>query len=293
MVTIGWNGELKSTDEAMISVADHGFLYGMTLFETIRTYGGKPFLWEKHLERLYCSCHEIGITLQLDEEKLSQHIRDVMDANGLPEAYIRLTISAGEQGDGLPIGDYTNPQVIVFAKPLPQLPESLYETGKPLQLLNTRRSSPETATRVKSGHYMNNIMAKRELSKYPSALQGAEGLMLNAACNITEGIVSNVFWIKAGQLYTPAIETGILPGITRAAVLALAEQQGIRYEEGAYTWSHLLEADEVFLTTSIQELVPVTLLCDTEQQQYVVGDGTIGRLTEELLKRYRQMTTSG
>ncbi|TVX85175.1 aminotransferase class IV [Paenibacillus agilis] len=293
MVTIGWNGELKSTDEAMISVADHGFLYGMTLFETIRTYGGKPFLWERHLERLCSACDEVGILLQLDEKKLRQHIREVMEANQLPEAYIRLTISAGEHGEGLPIGDYTNPQVIVFARPLPQLPESLYETGKPLQLLSTRRSSPETAIRVKSGHYMNNIIAKRELSKYPSAQQGAEGLMLNTACNIAEGIVSNVFWIKAGQLYTPAIETGILPGITRAAVLALVEQQGVRYEEGAYTWSHLLEADEVFLTTSIQELVPVTLLCDTEQQRYVVGDGRIGRLTKKLLEQYRQMATSG
>ncbi|WP_028595174.1 aminotransferase class IV [Paenibacillus assamensis] len=293
MVTIGWNGELKSTDEAMVSVADHGFLYGMTLFETMRTYGGKPFLWERHLERLYSACHQLGVVLELDKEKLHRHIQDVMAANKLPEAYIRLTVSAGEQGDGLPTVDYTNPQIIVFAKPLPQLPSTLYETGKPLQLLNTRRSSPETVIRVKSGHYMNNIIAKRELGTYASALQGAEGLMLNAEGNIAEGIVSNVLWIKDGQLYTPAIETGILPGITRAAVLELAEQQDIRYEEGAYTWSHLLEADEVFLTTSIQELVPVTLLCDVEERQYVVGDGTIGRLTNQLLERYRQMTTSG
>ncbi|UHA75300.1 aminotransferase class IV [Paenibacillus sp. 481] len=287
MNVVGWNGVLQPAKEAVIPVMDHGFLYGMTLFETMRTYNGRPFLLRRHLERLSSACESLGISYELQLETTRKHIQDVMAANGLAEAYVRYTISAGENEFGLPVGDYSRPMTIVFAKPLPVVLDQLYDTGKPLQLLRTRRNSPESTIRFKSGHYMNNIIAKRELASLPSALQGAEGLMLNEHGFLTEGIVSNVLFIKRGELYTPSVDTGILPGITRGLVLELAWRLGIKTHEGMYTWADLLEADEVFMTTSVQELVPITKLIDTEQVITEIGSGQIGPITSSLLTAYR------
>ncbi|MDZ7542927.1 4-amino-4-deoxychorismate lyase, partial [Clostridium perfringens] len=181
-------------------------------------YQGVPFLLAEHLARLQGACEALRIRVDLEPEKLARHIAEVIHANGLEDAYIRLTVSAGEQGLGLPAGDYEHPVVMVLAKALPPMPPSLYETGKPLHLLATRRNSPEAGVRFKSGHYMNNIVAKRELlASYPTAAElGAEGAMLTASGHFAEGIVSNLFAVKDGRLLTPAVELGILPGITRS-----------------------------------------------------------------------------
>lgn len=290
MDVIGWNGKVVSVDQAAVSVMDHGFLYGMTLFETMRTYGGKPFLLERHMERLISACRVLGIDYVVDMGQIERHIREVMDANGLMEAYIRYTVSAGENGFGLPQGAYTHPNVLVLVKSLPALQEELYEYGKTLQLLRTQRSGPEADVRFKSGQYMNNIVAKRELSQMDTSALGAEGLMLDHNGHVSEGIVSNVFFVQDGRLCTPDVSTGILPGITRQWVMELAGQTGMHVEEGKYGWGQLWKADEVFLTTSIQELVPVTTLVDAEGKKRQVGDGRIGASTRELLNLYRAST---
>ena len=288
---VGWNGTLRAADEAVIPVWDHGFLYGMTLFETMRTYQGMPFLLAEHVERLRQACEALGIQVELNPSELAAHMADVMAANGLAEAYLRLTISAGEAGFGLPTGDYTQPVVLVLAKELPPAPPALYTAGKPLQLLATRRNTPESGVRFKSGHYMNNIVAKRELLQSPAARLGAEGAMLTEAGYVAEGIVSNLFAVKDGRLLTPAVELGILPGITRAHVLRLAAAAGIPTEEGMYTWDCFVEADELFMTSSVQELVPLTSIWERDQQVKQVGGGTIGPLTSTLLELYRASTT--
>ncbi|EJW18886.1 aminotransferase class IV [Paenibacillus alvei] len=293
MDIIGWNGKVVPVDQAAVSVMDHGFLYGMTLFETMRTYGGRPFLLERHMERLTSACNILGIDYRMDTiqiEQVERHIREVMDANGLKEAYVRYTVSAGENGFGLPIGEYVRPNVLVLVKPLPAFLDELYEQGKPLQLLHTRRNGPEADVRFKSGQYMNNIVAKRELVRLNSSAQGAEGLMLDQNGHISEGIVSNVFFVQDGRLYTPDLSTGILPGITRQWVIELAGQANIDVEEGKYEWKRLWHADEVFLTTSVQELVPVTSLIDTEGQAKQLGGGQAGDCTRMLLSLYRATT---
>lgn len=292
MDIVGWNGKVVTIDQAAVSVMDHGFLYGMTLFETMRTYGGKPFLLGRHMDRLTSACHALGIGYSPNIEQVDRHIREVMEAGGLEEAYIRYTVSAGENGFGLPSSDYVNPNVLVLVKPLPTMPEELYEYGKLLRLLLTRRSGPETAIRFKSGQYMNNIVAKRELAVNYALVQGAEGLMLDRDGYISEGIVSNVFFVQNGRLYTPDLSTGILPGITRQQVMELAKQAGIALEEGKYGWDRLLQADEVFLTTSVQELVPVTTLADTKGNAVQVGSGRVGACTRRLLQMYRASTLS-
>ncbi|AHV95009.1 aminotransferase class IV [Paenibacillus sabinae] len=284
---IGVNGGVVDAADAVVSVRDHGFLYGIGLFETFRTYGGKPFLLERHLERMAEGCRQLGIPFEPDIDGLTEWTLKLMERNGLQEAYIRYTITAGEDVLGLPAGDYTHPNQVLFAKALPPRPAELDTNGKELQLLKLRRNTPEGKVRFKSLHYMNNILAKRELTLYPSAARGAEGLMLTARGEVAEGIVSNVFFVKGGRLFTPDESAGILPGITREMVMELAESEGLKVETGLYPWEMLSMADEVFLTNSIQELVPVTTLWK-ENEQRAVGSGTAGPVTSLLLKKYRQ-----
>ncbi|ANY73575.1 4-amino-4-deoxychorismate lyase [Paenibacillus ihbetae] len=289
MKFVGLNGGIVEAARAELSVLDHGLLYGMGAFETFRTYNGQPFLLERHLNRLAESCAWMGIEYQADPESIRAWITGLMKANGLADAYIRYTITAGEAPLGLPSGDYVKPAQILFAKALPGTNASLYEKGRALRLLSLPRNTPESPVRMKSLHYMNNILAKRELDRYPVHTDGpAEGLLLTAAGELAEGIVSNVFFVKDGRLYTPDLGTGILPGITRAVVMELAAGAGIRTEEGRYRWKDLLEADEIFTTGSVQEIVPVTTLIGLDDVHQVVGAGTAGPITRTLLGAYRE-----
>lgn len=282
------NGELVNMAAAVVPVTDHGFLYGLGLFETFRTYQGVPFLLERHLERMASGCRELGIPFNTTVGEVTEWIKRLLQANELQDAYVRYTVSAGDAPLGLPSGDYVKPNHIVLAKALPEPSPSLYENGKMLQRLSTPRNTPEGEVRFKSLHYMNSILAKRELNRYGEAVQGAEGLQLTRDGHIAEGIVSNVFWVRRGALYTSAIETGILPGITRAVVLELAAQRGITYEEGLYTWQELLLADEIFMTGSVTELVPVTTLRDQAGTETIISSRHIGPVTAVLLGMYRQ-----
>ncbi|WP_281883933.1 aminodeoxychorismate lyase [Paenibacillus sp. YYML68] len=292
---LDWNGTLIEDGEAVVSFYDHGFLYGIGLFETFRTYGGRPFLLEWHIERLFAGCQELGIVLEPEETRLRSRIQALLVANQLEDAYIRWTVTAGEEALGLPAGDYVKPTDMIYIKPLPAataVTSSTGRAGKSLQLLKQRRSTPEGAIRLKSLHYMNNIVAKRELSGYPWAM-GAEGLFLDVQGHLCEGIVSNVFFVRDGVVHTPAVETGLLPGITRRFVLETAEQLGLEVQEGRYRWEQLLQADEVFLTNSIQEMVPVARLYDTDGAVASVGgdgQGAAGPITEQLQQRYRRAT---
>ncbi|MCL6606035.1 MAG: aminotransferase class IV [Paenibacillus sp.] len=284
---IGMNDGVIDAKDAVVSVLDHGLLYGMGLFETFRTYGGMPFLLERHLERMESGCRQLGIPFNMDHEKLLDWIARLMEQNRLKEAYIRFTVTAGEGILGLPAADYSNPNLILYAKALPTFPEQLYTHGKALQLLEHPRNTPEGPVRFKSLHYMNNILAKRELSVYSSAVGGAEGLMLTPQGFVAEGIVSNVFFVKKGVLCTPDLSTGILPGITREMVMKLAVHTGLQVEEGLYSWEQLKEADEVFLTNSIQEIVPVTSLYEKEERRIING-GRSGPVTTQLILLYRE-----
>ncbi|MWV47549.1 4-amino-4-deoxychorismate lyase [Paenibacillus sp. HJL G12] len=287
------NGQCIDAADAVVSVMDHGFLYGMGLFETLRTYRGSPFLLDRHLNRMAAGCRLLGIDTDTlpNQEEMRQLIGDLMKANGLVDAYIRFTVSAGEDVLGLPAGAYSRPNQVLMAKPLPESPGQLYSHGKALQLLSTRRNSPEGPVRLKSLHYMNNILAKRELSSYAEAVRlHAEGMMLNSDGYLSEGIVSNLFFVKNNQLYTPDMACGLLPGITRGLVMELASAEGIVCTEGFYTWEDLKQADEIWLTTSIQELVPVTTLIDGSGDITVISGGRIGPVTDKLLRLYRQQT---
>lgn len=285
------NGKLVQLASAVVPVTDHGFLYGIGLFETFRTYQGLPYLLERHLERMAAGCEELGIPFTVTAAEVTDWISRLMRANNLEDAYVRYTISAGEAPFGLPSGDYTEPTHIVLAKALPEPSPTLYERGKVLQQLSTPRNTPESHTRFKSLHYMNSILAKRELNRYiqhDHRLQGAEGLQLTREGYIAEGIVSNVFWVREQVLYTPSLSTGILPGITRAVVMEIAAEQGVSCREVETPWRDLEQADEIFLTGSVAELVPVTTLHDLDGNELEISNGYIGPVTAVLLRMYRE-----
>lgn len=288
---IGFNGSVMNAEEAVISIYDHGFLYGMGLFETFRTYGGRPYLLERHLDRLEKGCAQLGIRYKPDQTVLRALIAQLLDHNDLKDGYIRLTISAGDGELGLPSGDYEQPNELMLVKSLPPYNDQLYRSGKELRLLCTVRNTPEGSVRLKSLHYMNNIIAKRELLA-SEASAGAEGLMLNQDGLLAEGIVSNLFFVTDGVIQTPSTDIGILPGITRQRVIELAQEAGCRVEEGHYRWTNLQEAEEIWVTNSVQELVPITRLVDEAGNSSEVGKGAAGAILQKLLPVYRRDTVS-
>lgn len=290
---IGLNGAVLEAGQAVIPVTDHGFLYGMGLFETFRTYGGKPHLLDRHLARLREGCAQLDIRWEMSETAFRAWLADCLAANGLRDAYVRLTLSAGECGLGLPSAPYDRPTAVLMVKPLPPLDERLYREGRELRILRTTRNTPETPVRLKSLHYMNNIVAKRELAA-SRASNGAEGLLLSKDGWLAEGIVSNLFFVKAdGVVRTPHSGTGILPGITRGRVLELAQEMGMLTEEGLYTTDDLLAAEEIWLTGSVQELVPVTRVTTADGKGHTVGSGMAGPIHAALLAAYRAETGGG
>ncbi|AQT85201.1 aminodeoxychorismate lyase PabC [Paenibacillus larvae subsp. larvae] len=288
---ISVNGHLCDEKEAVVSVYDHGLLYGMGLFETFRTYKGMPFLLNEHLDRLRQGCRDLGIDFEPDAERINRQISLLLDKNRLQDAYFRYTITAGIEMLGLPSTNYSHPTEIMYIKQLPPLTGKLIEEGKSLQLLKLPRNTPEGLARYKSLHYMNTILGKKEMSQYPWA-RNAEGLMLTEEGYIAEGLVSNIFFILDGTCHTPSADTGILTGITRRFVMNLAEQAGMNVCEGLYTWHDLLEAEEILITNSIQGIVPIIRLYLPTGECHMVSAGDAGIMTKQLQKMYHQQTGS-
>ncbi|WP_246946058.1 aminodeoxychorismate lyase [Bacillus pinisoli] len=245
------NGRIIKEEEAQISIFDHGFMYGLGLFETFRVYQGHSFLFFDHMSRLRKSLNELDIKWDLTNEELLQIVQELLAQNKLQDAYIRLNVSAGPSSLGLPMEAYTSPTTIIYIKPIPKM-----VSEKEGVFLETIRNTPEGKYRLKSHHYLNNILGKKEIGQAPTK----EGIFFTKEGNLAEGIVSNLFWVKDGVVYTPHIDTGILNGITRQFVLRLLDKNGIRYEEGFYKKEQIMNSDEVFVTNSIQEITPLTFI---------------------------------
>jgi 4-amino-4-deoxychorismate lyase len=272
------NGKVLSKEEAILSPYDHGFMYGLGAFETFRTYNGFPYLIDEHIFRLHEALKELNITATIDTDHVIEMVQTLLNKNNLADAYFRLNVSAGEGDIGLQTDPYDNPAVILFTKPLP--PSMTPE--KELVKLQTVRNTPEGRQRLKSHHYLNSILGKREL-KDPA---GQEGLFLTEKGFMSEGTVSNLFWYKDGTLFTPGLSTGILNGITRNWVLKASEKMNIPSKTGNYKINELHDAEEVFLTNSIQELVPVNKF---EHKNF---PGAKGQLLQKLKAKYIKDTNN-
>lgn len=271
------NGEFLKEEDAKISPFDHGYMYGLGVFETFRVYSGHPFLLDDHIKRLNHSVQELNISQSFSRENVWNIVSELLKLNQLTDAYVRFNVSAGIGQLGLQVNQYEHPTIIVYMKPL-KLPGGMLE--KEGVILTTIRNTPEGQQRLKSHHYLNNILAKREIGNDPSK----EGIFLTEKGHLAEGIVSNLFWVKNNTLYTPSIQTGILNGITRQFILSLAAKLEIRFIEGYFTPDELFEADEVFVTNSIQELVPLNKIADKQ----FVGKG--GKTVNQLQEIYHRVS---
>ena len=276
------NGKLIPRSQARLSPFDHGFLYGYGLFETMRSYGGSVFRLDRHLARLHHAAETLGIASKLATFDLEKACREVLRANNLVEARLRLTVSSGE-GDIIPNPDTCHGiTVFIVARKLVPLPPESYERGYTAVLSSWRRNSQSPLSRLKSTCYLENILARQE-----AVTAGAdEALLLNEKGFVAEGSTTNIFTAGAGMLVTPSTESGALPGITREAVLELAQSMGIMPVVRQVEQGELLRADEAFLTNSILEIMPLTRLDDKP-----IGSGGPGPLTQRLMSAYKEMVT--
>lgn len=274
------DGEFLPKAEAKVSVFDHGLLYGDGVFEGIRSYNGRVFKLDEHLERLYDSAKSIMLEIPISIETMKETVLETLRRNHLREAYIRLIITRGVGDLGLDPDKCPTPSIIIIADKIVLYPQKFYEDGLEIVTASVRRNYAEAINpRIKSLNYLNNILAKIE-GKQAGA---EEVLMLNAEGYVVECSGDNIFWIKNGTLVTPPVHIGILEGVTRNSVIDIAREAGIRLEERVFTRHDLYIADECFLTGTAAEVIPVVKI-----DQRAIGDGQPGKMTQRLIAAFRQ-----
>lgn len=279
--TIFMNDRLVPEEEARVSVFDHGLLYGDGVFEGLRSYSGHVFRLDAHLDRLWDSARAICLEIPLPKEAMAQAVIDTLAANSLTDGYIRLIVTRGGGTLGLDPNRCSNPQVIIIADTISLYPRELYEQGLRIVTAATQRiQSAALSPRIKSLNYLNNIMAKLE------GLQAGcvEALMLNHKGEVAECTGDNIFVVRSGRLLTPPPDAGILEGITRNAVMELADADGIDCREATLTRHDLYTADECFLTGTAAEVIPVV-----EIDGRTIGHGSPGPITRRLTDAFHAL----
>jgi branched-chain amino acid aminotransferase len=274
------NGDLIPKEEAKVSVFDHGFLYGDGLFETMRAYQKKVFRLEQHLQRLFLSLEYLKFPIPFNFGSLKEDIYKTIEANQLEDAYVRLNVTRGE---GATVPDPTTcktPNLIILTREYVPYSLVLYQKGYKGKVVRVRPSPHMPTISIKTLNFLNHIIAKMEAKE--SGYN--EGIMVNTEGFVTEGTVSNLFIFKGDLLSTPAKEEGLLPGITRQAVLEIAEARELKAKEAKITINELLEAEEAFLTNSLIEIMPLV-----EVDGHPIGNGTPGPLTQELMSSYKEL----
>ncbi len=274
------NGDLIPRSRAKISPFNHGFLYGYGLFETMRAYNGSVFRLNRHLARLHQSAETLGIASKLASFDLEKACYDLLQANKLAEARLRLTVSAGE-GDIIPDpATCSGITIFIVARKAAPLPPENYQRGFRAVLSSLRRNSQSPLSRLKSTCYLENVLARQEAR----AAGADEALILNERGLVTEGSTTNIFLVNGGMLITPSVESGALPGITREAVLELSQSLGTKAIEKDTVLGELYEAEESFLTNSILEIMPLTWFGDKP-----IVSGKLGALTQRLMAAYKEL----
>ena len=274
------DGKLVPSEEAKISVYDHGFLYGDGIFETMRSYDGKIFKIKRHLERINDTAKILEMKIPWTRVQMEEAIYQTIAKNNLLEnGYIRLSITRGVGPIGIDPEVCELPTIIIMTKEL-KIDPQIYNCGIDAIVVKTLRNSIEsTDPRLKTMNFLNNVIAKMEVKK----VGATEGIMLNAKGDVAEATVSNIFVYQEGVLKTPSIETGILPGITREIVLELSTRI-TKTIECTLKPQDLFNAEEIFLTNSISEIIPVTSL-----NGKTIATGAPGALTKMIHQEYRSL----
>ena len=276
------NGKFVDESQAVVSVFDHGLLYGDGVFEGIRSYDGLIFKLREHIDRLFESAHTIMLAIPMSKAELIDVVKQSLRVNKLHDAYIRLVVTRGEGDLGLDPRKCGRPTVFVIADKIELYPKQLYERGLSLITVATQRNVPEALNpQIKSLNYLNNILAKIE------AITAGyeEAILLSHSGYVTECTGENIFVVKGRQLLTPPPYIGVLRGITRQTVMELATARRLTVREELLTRHDLFNADEVFLTGTAAEIVPVVKI-----DGRVIGAGKPGPATRKLQQAFRQVT---
>jgi branched-chain amino acid aminotransferase len=281
-VLIYFNGKLVEKEKAVVSVFDHGLLYGDGVFEGIRSYDGLVFKMKEHIDRLYRSADAIQLKISLSKDEVSKAVIETLKANKLKDAYIRLVVTRGPGDLGLDPRKCKNMTIFIIADKIKLYPKEFYQNGLEIVTAKTKRNLVSALDpRIKSLNYLNNILAKIDAIK-----AGAEeAIMLSYNDYVAECTGDNIFMVKAGSLFAPPADVGALEGITRDAVIKLSGKAGVKFEEKMLRLDDLYSADEVFLTGTAAEIIPVTVI-----DKKKINAGKPGRITMKLCEEFRKLT---
>ncbi len=278
------NGKLVPERQAKVSVFDHGLLYGDGVFEGIRSYNGRIFELEAHVDRLYDSAKAIALDIPMTRAGMMNAVARTCKANKTTDGYIRLVVTRGVGTLGLNPYLCKKPQIIIIAADIQLYPKKLYDEGLSIVTVGTIRNLSEAVNpRIKSLNYLNNILAKVEAINSGCM----EAIMLNSQGAVAEATGDNIFIVRGNKLVTPPVNEGILEGITRNVVMDLAREKGMTVSEERLSRYDLYTADEVFLTGTAAEVIGVV---NIDRRQ--IGDGTPGPVTRDLVKVYRKHARS-
>lgn len=272
------NGALVPKEEATVSVFDRGFLYGDSIFETVRIYDGRPFMIDEHITRLLQGL--ITVRFAKLPAGLKVNSLKVIEANRVENGILRISVTRGELISGIDPSQSKEPTVVINARETVPYPEDLYLRGYRAIITAIRKDRDSPLCKVKSGNFLAHILAKAD-----AADAGVEeSIMPNHEGSLTEATVSNLFIVKGDGIATPSVESGILPGITRKAVMDLSKEMGCNVDEREIRPEELYDANEAFLTNSLMEVMPLV-----EVDKRPIGDGLPGKTTADIQKRYRQL----
>jgi len=273
------NGKYLKKEKAKISIFDHGFLYGDSVFETLRIYNGNIFRFNKHIVRLKNSGSLIGLNISISNKNLKKICNKLISKNKLKEAKLRITVTRGVGMSNLDPSSCKKLGLIVTISRFKPYSKKAYKEGIKVKVLNIKKNIPQAIPyNLKSGNYLSQVLAKKEALLYKSF----EGIMLNNNGEVAEGIISNLFIVKGKILFTPKVSCGGLNGITRGEVVKLARGLRIRVKEIVLTRKYLYKAEEAFFTSTLMEVMPIRKI-----DNYILGRP--GPLTKILIKKYNEM----
>lgn len=278
------DGKLVEKDKAVISVFDHGLLYGDGVFEGIRTYDSLIFRFREHIDRLYRSADAIKLEIPLTKAEMSRAVIRTLKANSLKDAYIRLVVTRGPGDLGLDPRKCKKATIFIITGKIVLYPNEFYQKGLAIVTAATRRNFTQALDpRIKSLNYLNNILAKIDAIKSGTE----EAIMLTYDGYVAECTGDNIFAVANGELFTPPVTVGALEGITRDAVISIARKINIPFREKMVRMDDLYNSEEVFLTGTAAEIIPVIAI-----DKRKIGDGSPGSMTAILMKEFKKLTKS-
>ncbi|MBI5180927.1 MAG: branched-chain-amino-acid transaminase [Nitrospirae bacterium] len=274
------NGKIVPKEKALVSVFDHGFLYGDGIYETLMVYNGKIFKIDEHIKRFFQSAKMTGFKMPMTKPQIEAAFYKTLKANNLKEAYIRIQITRGYGDIGLDPALCPKPTVVIIPKDFHGHPEEYYQRGVHVAVVNIRRNHPMALNpKIKATNFLNNILAKIESLKK----KAYEAIMLTIDGYVAEGTICNIFIVKNRTLITPPTNIGILEGVTRTLIIKLAKEKGIKVLEKAFKKDALYSANECFLSSTTMEIMPVTRVDNKK-----IGKGLPGEMTKGLLNSFRE-----